>query len=151
MPTPCQVDFYILSSSGLDPTRMACRLALMSWERGHRTVVVTDSANSARKLDALMWESPAERFLPHELTNEAGSATAPVLITSVDGMNDAGLNDCDVVINLCPRPVPEPNRYARLLEIVPQQNEARKASREKYRYYRDHGITPGSHEITTHG
>ena len=77
----CQVDFYVLATPALDARQLACRLALMSWERGHHTTVVADSDTAAREIDELMWESPANRFLPHELGKENNASSAPVVIT----------------------------------------------------------------------
>ena len=147
MTEPCQVDFYLLSTPGLDARRMACRLALMSWERGHRTTVVTDTDAAAGKIDALMWESPRDRFLPHELADPDGTGCAPVVITPIDRLNDESPATSDVVINLCSQPIPRPAQFARLLEIVPQEKEAREACRDKFRYYRSQGISPATHEI----
>ena len=126
---------------------MACRLALMSWERGHRTMVLAESDKSAGELDAMMWESPLKRFLPHARGNDSSGGAAPVVISLMDRLDEASLNEADLVINLCPQPVVNPNRFGRLLEIVPQQQDARRASRDKFKYYREQGITPGSHEI----
>jgi DNA polymerase-3 subunit chi len=147
MSATCQVDFYLLARPELDAGRMACKLALMAWERGHHAIVVADSEASAAEIDALMWASPPDRFLPHELDHENKPGTAPVLITLMSRLAKSSLNEKDVVINLCAQPVPEPARFNRLLEIVPYQNDARQASREKFRYYRDQGISPGTHEI----
>ena len=57
------------------------------------------------------------------------------------------LKDADVVINLCIQPIPEPQRFNRLLEIVPQKPEDRQASRQKFRAYRQLGIEPATHNI----
>jgi len=143
MSEPCQVDFYVLKSASLDARHLACKLALMAWERGHRITVAMDSEAAASELNELMWSSPPNRFLPHEIGDEPAGAHAPVTIVQL-----ADLKAADVVINLCPQPVPEPGRFARLLEIVPTAGPGLKASREKYRCYRDLGITPQSHEIT---
>ena len=127
---------------------MACRLALMSWERGHHTTVVTDSDTAAGKMDELMWESPGDRFLAHEVNDPNCCSSAPVVITPIDRLKDESSNATDVVINLCDQPIPRPGQFTRLLEIVPQEKEAREACREKYRYYRSQGISPATHEIS---
>ena len=143
MPGPAQVDFYLLATPELDAGRLACRLALMAWERGHRTTVLTESEEAADRLDELMWAAPRGRFLPHARDGDEHAGRAPVRIT-VPGR----LNEADVVINLCQAPVPEPGRCNRLLEIVPHREADREASREKYRYYRKQGLEPATHEIS---
>jgi DNA polymerase-3 subunit chi len=142
MSSACQVDFYVLKSPALDARQLACRLALMAWERGHRITVTTASEADASALNELMWANPSGRFLPHEITTPGQPALAPIRIAQL-----ADLKEADVVINLCPQPVPEPGRFTRLLEIVPPAGPGLEASREKFRYYRDQGITPQSHDI----
>ena len=44
-------------------------------------------------------------------------------------------------------PVPEPARFRRLLEIVPANPEQREASREKYRAYREQGLSPETYKM----
>ena len=147
----CQVDFYVLATPGLDARQLACRLALMSWERGHHTTVVADSGAAAREIDELMWKSPSGRFLAHALDTENKASSAPVVITLMSALNEARFKEAEVVINLCPEPVPEPGRFKRLLEIVPQQDVERASSRQKFRVYRDQGISPRMHEIDKDG
>jgi len=52
-----------------------------------------------------------------------------------------------VVINLCPEPVPRPETFSRVLEIVPAADDEKEASRAKYRNYRNLGLKPRTHEI----
>ena len=147
MTSSCQVDFYVLSSPGLDARLMACRLALMSWERGLSTTVVTEDEISARELDEMLWKSPAGRFLPHDRQVGAKPCSAPVKVSLLEELADEAAENGGVVINLCQEPVSSPGRFDRLLEIVPQNKDARNASRQKFKYYREQGISPGSHEI----
>jgi DNA polymerase-3 subunit chi len=142
MDSSCQVDFYLLGNTSLDAPKLACQLALMAWERGHRVAVVTDSGDDAGALDELMWSWPRNRFVPHQRVDQGLSGTAPVTIGVMESLKDA-----DVVINLCIQPVPEPQRFNRLLEIVPQKPEDRQASRQKFRAYRQLGIEPATHNI----
>ena len=109
-PGPCQVDFYVLTDPALSPGRLACRLSLMAWEQGHRVAVLTGSSEDADALDALMWDFPPGRFLPHV---QGGADTeAPVSIVPDAGQLDPGR---DVVINLAASVVPEPGRFQRPL------------------------------------
>jgi DNA polymerase-3 subunit chi len=140
----CQVDFYVLQDPSLSAEKLACRLALMAWEQGNRIMVLASDRPQVERLDALMWEYPAGRFLPHA---QAGrQPAAPVTIgTMAELVADAG----DVIINLAEEAVPGPERYRRLLEFVPCNEARRQASRDKFRIYRDAGLAPASHPINT--
>lgn len=143
-PEPCQVDFYLLGDASLQAGKLACRLAMMAWERKQRIYIITATHASARELDEQMWQYPEQRFLPHATPDDPNSAKAPVIIGTL-----SDLNPTDVVINLCPDAVPQTERYQRVLEIVPFADSERKASRVKYKTYRDLGIKPQTHEINS--
>ena len=137
----CQVDFYVLAKPELSARELACRLCLMAWEQGHRVAVLTGGGAEAAELDALMWDYPPGRFLPHDRGEEAGT---PIRILSrIDDLAD----DRDLVVNLGIAAVPEPARFRRLLEIVPMDDARRGAARDKFRQYRAQGLRPDNHDI----
>lgn len=142
MDASCQVDFYVLASASQSADRLACRLAMMAWEQGHRVSVRTESTAEASALDELMWDYPPGRFLPHG-TN-ADDETDPVTISASQQDIPA---DRDVVINLAASAIPDPLRFKRLLEIVPPDAAQRDASRRKFRQYREQGLEPAHHTI----
>jgi DNA polymerase-3 subunit chi len=138
----CQVDFYVLGDGALTAEQLACRLALMAWEQGHRIAVLTETTDLANKLDDLMWDYPAGRFLPHSAEPE--DTRAPVII----GKSDMPIpRDSEVIINLTSKAIAEPDRFKRLLEIVPGSPSQRTASRHKFRSYRELGLDPVSHPV----
>jgi DNA polymerase-3 subunit chi len=139
---PCQVDFYLLGESSPDADNLACRLALMAWERNQKIFIITATETSIKQLDELMWQYPEGRFLPHASASDKDSGKAPVNIGTL-----SSLKPTDVVINLCPEAVPEPERFSRLLEIVPYAENERQASRVKYKTYRNLGLKPQTHHI----
>ncbi len=139
----CQVDFYVLGDASITPEQLACRLAAMAWERGHAVTVVAPNAGAADAIDELLWASPPGRFLPHEVSDAAATTRAPIRVCAA-GALDSG----EVVINLCAQPVPEPNRFARLLEFVPFEAGQRAASRSRFTAYRNAGLTPATHTIS---
>lgn len=141
-PEPCQVDFYLLGEAAPEAGKLACRLALMAWERKQRIFVIVASETAVEQLDTLMWQYPEGRFLPHSRADDEDSGKTPVHIGTL-----SDLNPTDVVINLCPEAVPQPERFSRLLEIVPYAENERQASRVKYKAYRNLGLRPQTHEI----
>ena len=138
----CQVDFYLLGESSPEAGNLACRLALMAWERKQEIFIITATEASGKQLDELMWQYPEGRFLPHAGANDPDSGKSPVNIGTL-----SSLNPTDVVINLCPEVVPQPERFSRVLEIVPYAENERQASRVKYKTYRNLGLKPQTHEI----
>jgi DNA polymerase-3 subunit chi len=139
---PTQVDFYLLSDASRQADVFACRLAMMAWERKQRIYVIAATESSIRQLDEQMWQQPDKRFLPHSTADDPNAGKAPVIIGTL-----SGLNSTDVVINLCPNAVPQPERFKRVLEIVPFADNERQASRVKYKIYRNLGLKPRTHEI----
>ncbi len=115
---------------------------MMAWERKQKVYILAATDSEISQLDELLWQHPDRRFLPHSRADTAHRCKAPVTIGTV-----SHLNPTDVVINLCQQAVPQPERFSRVLEIVPYSETERIASREKYRTYRNNGITPGTHEI----
>ena len=138
----CKVDFYVLARPTQSAGEVVCRLAMKAWEQGFRVQIRAGSETEAQALDELMWDYPPGRFLPHEAA-PAGE-DVPVSITTPESGIPAHR---DLVINLCTDPVPEPQRYRRLCEIVPAEAAQRTASREKYRVYRDLGLNPEKHDL----
>ena len=115
---------------------------MMALERHQKIFIVTATETSAEQLDELMWQYPEGRFIPHAMVGAPDSAKAPVNIGMLSGLKPA-----DVVINLCPEAVPGPERFSRVLEIVPYADNEKEASRVKYRIYRNLGLKPQTHEI----
>ena len=142
MGSACQVDFYVLARPTQSPGQFVCRLAMMAWEQGHEVIVRTEGEEEARQLDEMMWDYPPGRFLPHGTGPAAEQA--PVAIATREEAIPAGR---DLVINLCAEPVPEPEKFRRLCEIVPAEPAQRSASREKFKTYRAQGLDPESHTI----
>lgn len=138
----CQVDFYVLQDESLSAELLACRLALMAWEQDHRIMVLAENEAQAERLDALMWDYPQARFLPHAQKRQP--VPAPVMIGVMAELDDdAG----EVIINLTQGAVPQPERFRRLLELVPANDAQRQASRDKFRVYRSRGLEPASHPV----
>lgn len=138
----CQVDFYLLGGPGLIAGALACRLALMAWERKQKVFITAPTDSAIKELDELLWQNPPGRFLPHTPADDPQAGKAPVNIGSI-----SGLKTTDVVINLCSEAIPQPDRFSRVLEIVPFAREEREASRVKYKSYRKLGLNPRTHEI----
>jgi DNA polymerase-3 subunit chi len=139
-----RVDFYVLEQAdSLARLRLACRLAEKAWSQSQRVLLLTSGSEEARTLDDMLWTFRDRSFVPHEIFSPGCAPKSTVLIS--DGT--ALPAEADVLINLCER-VPETfERFARIVEPVDGDPERRKAGRERFRFYRDRGLTPDSHTV----
>jgi DNA polymerase-3 subunit chi len=147
MPKP-RVDFYVLASA--DPAarlRFACRLVEKAWLREHRVRVQLDPGGDSAAFDDLLWTFADRSFVPHERLAASGGPpgeAAPVVIADGD---DKGPGDRDMLVNLADSVPAAYQGYARIAEVVDADDSRRKAGRDRYRFYREQGIEPQTHEM----
>ena len=148
MATP-RVDFYVLASA--DPAarlRFACRLVDKAWLKEHRVRVQLDPGGDCAAFDELLWTFADRSFVPHQhLAANSGPAagvTAPVVIADSDA---AAPDDVDMLVNLAATVPAGYQRYARIAEVVDADDTRRRLGREHFRFYRDQGMQPETHEM----
>lgn len=148
-----RVDFYLVEDAGaVAGDASACRIAETAWRRGHRVHLHTDSRESARRLDDLLWTWRDESFVPHALcggsgsTEAAGGEAAGGLPVTIGWGALPGFAD-DVLLNLDPRVPDGFERFARIAEVVGGADSARAAARERFRRYRAFGCALETHRL----
>jgi DNA polymerase-3 subunit chi len=140
-----QVDFYILTDQARDDRfGLACRLAEKAWQQGRRVLLHTGGTDEARHLDRLLWSYREQSFVPHGALGEADPALNPVLVGRPG--QDPG-EEHDVLINLASEVPTFFSRFDRVLECVDSDEAARQASRDRYRFYNEHGYPLQTHNI----
>ncbi|AOY00519.1 DNA polymerase III subunit chi [Jeongeupia sp. USM3] len=100
--------------------------------------VLAGSESAAYALDRLLWELPQTGFLPHCAADHGDAARTPIVVdhrVELMPARDALFNWTDGVPGGL-------ERYARVIEIVDQSDDARSAARARWRAYLAHGITP---------
>lgn len=129
------IDFYILPDTSAEARwQFACRLIEKAHGLGRELLVAVDSLAEARQLDELLWHFKPESFVPHRLL-DSDMPPAPVEITAD---TNCGQHH-DVLINLSSR-VPEHfSRFERLSEVVIQDPEVLKNTREHFSFYKTRG------------
>jgi DNA polymerase III subunit chi len=140
-----RVDFYLLPDmDGLARRRFACRLAFKACARGERVHVHVDDSAQAADLDELMWQYPAEFFIPHELganpadgrAGATANAVATLAPVTIDHRARHEPSDA-LLINLSSTVPPFASSFARIAEIVIEADRA--DGRVRYRHYRHDG------------
>ena len=139
-----QVDFYILQSQADgDRFQLACRIAEKARRAGHRVVIHTPVEAERRHLDGLLWTLWEQSFIPHGLLGKDDPAMNPILIG--DGSLD--VEQHQILINLAAEVPAFFSRFERLIECVDHDEEVRTASRQRFRFYREHGYPLNTHEV----
>lgn len=143
-----QVDFYILGATAAhERLRTACRLAEKAWQKGHRVFIHTDSKETARSVDDMLWTYRQDSFVPHALYGDRLKVDAESLEPVVVGDGTTQPADIDVLINLTETVPSFADKSARIAEIVGAGEAARRAGRVRYRDYRDRGIPIQQHNL----
>ncbi len=143
-----QVDFYIVRAAAAhERLRTACRLAEKAWRKGHRVFIHTDSNETARSLDDMLWSYRQDSFVPHALYGDCLKANAESLEPVLVGDGTTQPADIDVLINLTETVPSFADSSTRIAEIVGAGKAARHAGRIRYRDYRDRGIPIQQHNL----
>lgn len=143
-----KVDFYILQDSASEARwHFTCRLVDKALRAGLTVLITVDSTEEAQQIDDLLWTFKPESFIPHELFNPAAKDAAekekvsavPVVIIS-SALADHQLHEHrGLLINLGREIPPWFSRFERLSEIVIQDPDVLKNTRDHFSFYRERG------------
>ena len=143
-----KVDFYILSGGGESGhTRYTCRLAEKAYKLKHHIYIHVNNGVEAQQLDELLWTFSQDSFVPHELCADPLSESkpeSPIII----GYNNVAPDGYGMLINLSQGIPKFYKQFDRVAEVVADADTLRQISREHFRFYRDQGITPDTHQIS---
>ena len=134
------IDFYFNAE---DRLQVACRLAAKALKQGSRMLIYAPDAETASRLDSMMWTWPALGFVPHARVNGPLAAEAPVLIAS----GEETPPDCELLLNLGGECPPHFERFTRLFEVVSSGEEEKASGRRRYRFYQERGYPITNHDL----
>ena len=139
------IDFYFNAE---DRFQVACRLAAKAAAQKKRVVIYAPDADSASRIDKMLWTWQAIGFLPHCAAGDQLAAETPVLIAAGEDTPEG----CEILLNLSAESPPHFARFARLLEVVSADEAERAAARDRYRFYQERGYKIANHDLATaHG
>jgi len=143
------VTFYVLAESQRSTENelsdtpahfaLACQLCANFYRANQRVFVYTASQQDAEFIDQLLWQFDADSFVPHNLSGEGPARGAPVEISWQPPKQSR-----QVLINLASDIPAFANRFADIIEFVPAEATAKAEARERYKQYRQSGITPAT-------
>jgi DNA polymerase III subunit chi len=150
MPAESTVEFHTLATdSDAQRLRGACALIEKAYLDGQRVLVWLDDDASLANFDNLLWTFGDRSFVPHEpLAREPGACEAPVQLTAAAELPPAALaTGFDVLCSLRTRGEAAALRFNRVLEVVDADPARRDAGRQRFRFYREQGVTPQHFEM----
>ncbi|MBI4753825.1 MAG: DNA polymerase III subunit chi [Betaproteobacteria bacterium] len=136
-----EVDFY---HDARDKLAAAAQIIAAQCQAGRRILVFATSDEVARRIDRMMWIQPATGFLPHCAADSRWAGETPVVIAR----NLDDLSHDDVLVNLDGDLPPGFARFARLIEVVGQDEADRAPARARFRFYRDRGYAVTPHDLS---
>lgn len=115
----------------------ACQLCADLYRAKQRVFVYTADQQQAELIDELLWQFEPDSFVPHNLTGEGPARGTPIEIGW-----QAPRQSRQVLINLTGTMPEFARRFARVIEFVPAEPALKAQARERYKQYRQAGITP---------
>ena len=134
------IDFYF---NAPDRLQVACRLAGKAFAQKKKLLIFAPAPETARRIDNMLWTWRQLSFIPHCAAHDPLAAQTPVLITS----ESSAPPECDVLLNLGSEWPPFFERYARLLEIVGQDDADKSLGRGRFKFYKERGYAIGTHDL----
>lgn len=139
-----RVDFYVLPDHKENGRALlACRLIDKAYHLGHTLYVLAASEAQAAALDDLLWTFRQDSFIPHERYPLIGQDDSPILIGTRLPLD----RNAQVLINFTNILPEDFSRFERVIELVDQHPEVLATSRERFRQYRERGLTPETHKL----
>lgn len=136
------VSFYLLNDAQANREAFACRLCQRALQEGLTLFVLCESHDAMERFDQLLWTFQASSFVPHEIDDPK----APICLGL--SIPEAFLKSEQKVgcLNLTNEAV-EAAQFDRVLEIIEANDVAKAAGRERFKGYKQQGITPTTHQI----
>ena len=140
-----RVDFYVLSGHDARARlKLACRLAEKAYLAQQRVLVWADDAAELSSFDDLLWSFADRAFVPHERYDDPQQWGDTAVLLACQPQVAAAP---DVLLNLGSTVPAAAAQAGRILEIIDSEPARLQAGRERFRHYRDRGLTPQTHHL----
>jgi DNA polymerase-3 subunit chi len=127
-----KIDFYTGSKNKL---HTACQLSYKAMQNGVRVMLGSPDRATSQALDKLLWEYPANAFIPHCFSDGAEAEKVPVVINH----ENEKFPDYQLLISLHTQTVGFFSRFERVIEIVGADEDDSRMGRARFKFYKDRG------------
>jgi len=129
------------------PDRLAyvCRLLRKATSSGVRVMVIASGA-SVQQLDAALWALSATDFVTHSHADAPGGVAGRSSVVMAEGVPPGGKLP-PVLLNLADQVPDGFEQFARVIEVVSNDDMDRTLARERWKHYTRRGITITRHDL----
>ncbi len=147
MPQAC---FYLLTAASNtmagNAERLCCELAARAYQQGQGMVIYCQDRAQAERLDELLWQFDAERFIPHNLAGEGPAGGAPVVIHWLQ-RDPPLLEKRQQLVNLAFELPSFAVQFAQIFDFVAVEEHAKAQARRRFSAARQMGLAPSTHNL----
>ncbi len=130
-----QVVFHALNKDQ-QALQRTCELVADAYSKRQRCRVLCVDQKQAEQVDELLWQLPADRFIPHNMHSEGPASGTPVEVC----WHHTQLEKCHVVVNLTDELIQQPQQFLFIYDFVPADEEAKQKARLRYKHYQQAGF-----------
>ncbi len=140
------VSFYVLESSNIkDFYKTIVQLTVKAHAAENQVLIHSNYPEFLTSIDEYLWSFSATSFIPHVLVNRNDEVDDidPIILANFEPTAPTK----DLLIQLADQ-VPENfNQYNRIIEILYSEQNYLASGRERFKFYRQHGIEPKTIKI----
>ena len=135
-----EVWFYVTRDASAGArAQLLRRLLERAWHSPRHLYLLTSDEIAAKRLDDWLWQ-PLGSFLPHAMNDRQSERCVIGYEGKTPESGDILVNLTDQVPSIC-------EHFARVVELVSGSDNDTQKGRERWRYYRDKGLTVTKHEL----
>lgn len=136
-----RIDFY----TGVGNVQaFACRAAQTVYRKQERLLVVLDDDQALDAFSKALWSFGDTSFLAHSRWDAEEAGASRIWLATHFDVPDGPT----VLLNLGVAQADHPARFARILEVVSQDEAAKAQARQRYRRYHDLGFEIQHHDMS---
>ena len=137
-----RVGFYVVQAAAAGQRlEVAARLADKAYAQGHNIYINATDKPQAQALNELLWSFRPASFMPHALAGEEQSEQI-----AIGWGQDPGKHS-DLLINLQLEVPSFFSRFARVAEVVTQDEDSLAALRKSWLFYKERGYHLEKHDL----
>lgn len=129
--------FHILREQD-DLYLSTCKVIKEYYHLGNKIIVLCDDKEQVNNLDKLLWTFEQVSFIPHTSDINYDPITSVLLLDKNYANKNINKKDYNVILNLTNDTILDDVEI--IIEIVGNNNEQKKISREKYHFYKKNNI-----------